>query len=252
MSTSRLACLLSVALLSFAPACSCSTPSDTDDAGRDAPTIDSADHDSGGLDSGGVDSGGEIDGGESVDAAMNDVGLSDAPRPDAPLPDGGMCTDLPADPTRPVAIQCSPCRPPGPVVVGGGGGGGCASDADCTEGDNGRCRFGRIGPFCDYDTCFVDGDCENDELCLCDGSDSGTGGGNVCISAECRIDADCAGGFACSPTLGSCGHYTNFVAYRCHRADDECGSDADCDGLGYCAFDAAANHWACSSSECAG
>jgi hypothetical protein len=199
------------------------------------------------------------DGAIEIDAATDDASGSDASAPDAailvdaaPRPDAGMCADLPADPTRPVAIQCSPCRPAGP---GGGVGGECVTDADCTAGVNGRCTFGRIGPFCDYDLCFADGDCATNEVCLCDGSRSGTGGGNVCIPAECHVDADCEDGFACSPTLGSCGHYTNFVAYRCHRATDACTTDADCAGgtfPGYCAFDEAAGHWLCSSAECAG
>jgi hypothetical protein len=188
------------------------------------------------------------DTGTDEDAAVVDAGLDAGARDLGPRPDAGMCNDLPAEPTRPVAIQCSPCRPPG--EGGGSGGGLCATDADCVDGDNGRCSFGRGGPTCDYDTCFKDEDCGADKVCLCDGASSGTGGGNTCISANCRVDADC-GAFTCSPTLGSCGHYTNFVAYRCHTATDSCATDADC-GVGYCAFDEVAGNWACSSSECAG
>jgi len=36
---------------------------------------------------------------------MNDAALRDTSPPDAPRADAGMCMDLPADPTRPVAIQ---------------------------------------------------------------------------------------------------------------------------------------------------
>lgn len=192
-----------------------------------------------------VDAAGGDDAGSVGDAATSDAGLPDT----GPRPDAGMCVDLPPDPTRPVAVQCSACRPPGP---GGGSGGTCVTDADCADaamGSNGRCTFGRIGAFCDYDTCFGDTDCSVDEICLCDG---GTGGGNVCVSAECHVDADCGPAFGCSPTLGSCGHYTGFVAYRCHRAGDACTTDADCTAPGYCAFDETAGHWACSTSECAG
>jgi len=181
------------------------------------------------------------------DAAIVDSGLDAGARDLGPRPDAGMCNDLPAEATRPVPIQCSPCRPPGP---GGGGRGTCVTDADCVGGDNGRCTFGRIGSYCDYDICFKDEDCGAAKVCLCDGSRAGTGGGNACISATCRVDADC-GAFTCSPTLGSCGHYTNFVAYRCHTATDACATDADC-GAGYCAFDDVVGHWACSTDECAG
>lgn len=187
------------------------------------------------------------------DATTDDATIADdatvdddaATLPDSgPRPDAGMCVDLPPDPTRPVAIQCSACRPPG----AGGGSGECTTDADCTEGDNGRCVFGRGGAYCDYDRCFVDADCAADEVCLCDGSN---GGGNQCVSGDCRVDADCNDAFTCSPTFGSCGHYLGFVAYRCHRAADACTTDADCDE-GYCAFDEVLGHWACSTTECAG
>ncbi len=128
---------------------------------------------------------------------------------------------------------------------------GNGATAICVAGDNGRCTYGRIGTFCNYDACFKDEDCAAGEVCLCDGSLAGTGGGNACISADCHVDADC-GAFACSPTLGSCGHYTNFVAYRCHRATDTCTIDAECGVGGYCAFDEVLGHWQCSTAECAG
>ena len=73
-----------------------------------------------------------------------------------PTPDAGMCADLLPSPTRPAPVTCSACRPPGAMSSGGGV---CASDADCTEGDNGRCAFGRAGAFCSYDACFRDSDC---------------------------------------------------------------------------------------------
>jgi hypothetical protein len=234
----KLVVVLSMALgMSFALGCSCSTTTPaTGDAG---PRVDGAPSEDGGNDLDAAD-----DGAIAVDAG-SDATVDDASHPDTgPRPDAGMCVDLPPDPTRPVAIQCSLCRPPGP----GGGTGACMTDADCTAGDNGRCSFGRGGAFCDYDLCFGDEDCNADEVCLCDGSNSG---GNTCVSAECHVDADCDGGFACSPTFGTCGHYSGFVAYRCHRATDACTTDADC-AAGYCAFDETAGHWQCSTSECAG
>ena len=68
-----------------------------------------------------------IDGGTDDDAAVADGGVDAGARDLGPRPDAGMCNELPAEPTRPVAIQCSPCRPPGP----GGGSGACTTDADC-------------------------------------------------------------------------------------------------------------------------
>ncbi len=239
---------LAAAMLAIA-GCGTSTtvePTDTGggtDGGSDAPApaVDAPGLDAPGLDAPGLDAPG-LDA-PGLDApATSDAGAADAPRPDA-----GMCVDPPPDPTRPNPVACSACRPPGTAT----GGPDCNSDADCPDtstGTNGRCVFGRIGGYCSYDTCFDDGDCATGEVCLCDG---GSGGGNTCVSGDCRVDADCAGGFACAPTFGSCGHYFGFVAYRCHRADDTCTVDADC-GTGYCAYDEVSGHWACSTSECAG
>ncbi len=221
------------------------------DAGRDAHAV--AD-DAPGLDAPGLDAPVVAEDAPSPDdapssgedaAATGDSGS----RPDAfvePPSDGGMCMDLPPPPTRPSEVVCSPCRPPG--TGGGGGRGECTSDADCTAGTNGRCGFGRIGTFCSYDGCFRDSDCAANEACMCDGA---PGGGNTCVPAGCRTNNDCAPGFACSPTFGSCGHYFGFIGFECHTAADECTTDAEC-GAGYCAFDPAIGHWACSTSECVG
>lgn len=205
-----------------------------------------------------VDSGSGTDGGGTVDAAGSDAGggddvgtdaatIADAGHDAAPRTDAGMCVDDPPGTSRPAPVTCMACRPPGPS---GGTGGTCATDADCndtTMGSNGRCLFGRIGPYCSYDACFDDGDCQATEVCLCDGND----GANTCVPADCHVDADCGVGLACAPTLGTCGHYLGFVAYRCHTSSDECTVDSDC-AAGYCAFDETLGHWACSTAECVG
>jgi len=232
--------LLLLAVGLFAACSSSSTP----DSGTDTGTSDSGGVDSGGLDSGDVDSGSmdsSLDSGvadSSADSMVVDSGMVDSTRPDA-----GMCVDPPAGESRPVAWECSDCRLPG----AGGSRGECATDADCTAGDNGRCNPARIGGMCSYDECFKDEDCADTELCACDG---GFGGGNACIEAACRVDADC-GAYDCSPTLGSCGHYFPPVGYYCHTATDACYSDADCAG-GYCAYDPTSGAWACSTAECVG
>ena len=241
MNLARFAC--SVAAVAALTGCPDTTTAG--DAGRDAPV--SAD-DAPGLDAPVVDN----DAPRTEDAPSTDdaPATEDAPSSlDAfvePPSDGGMCMDLPPAPTRPSEVVCSPCRPPGPGG-GGGGGGECTTDADCTAGTNGRCGFGRIGTFCTYDACFRDSDCADGEACLCDGA----AGGNACVPAGCRTNNDCGPGFACSPTFGSCGHYSGFIGFECHTAADECTTDGEC-GAGYCAFDPAIGHWACSTSECVG
>ena len=176
----------------------------------------------------------------AIDASVVDASL-DALMIDAPI----NCEDPPLGTGRPLPTMCSLCRPPGSGIHTGP----CATDADCTDGENGRCIFASRTSACDYDGCFKDEDCATGEICECDGS---RGGGNICVPANCITDDDC-GGFECSPTLGSCGHYTPPTAYRCHTVEDGCTIDADCAAVSdeaYCAFDESIGSWQCSTLEC--
>ena len=232
--------------------CACSdAPAGTDSGVRpDAGRMDSGvsvDAGPDGTDAGpdGTDAGPDGTDGGSMDGAVAtpDGGASDGGA-DAALPDAGLCMDLPPGPRRPIPVECSACRPPSTSTPARGD---CLADSDCTGGDNGRCVNTRFGGTCSYDECFKDDDCAAGELCLCDGSRLG---GNACITAGCHTDAEC-GAYPCSPTLGTCGHYTPPVAYQCHSAADDCQSDSEC-GVGYCAFDTLRGVWACSTLECAG
>jgi hypothetical protein len=231
----------------------CPGSNESGDAGRDAalpPGVDAPQFiDAPGTDAPGTDAPSVDDAFSATDARGSDAARTPRDAYVTPPSDGGMCMDLPPDPTRPAETVCSPCRPPG-VSTGGGGRGECETDADCTTGTNGRCGFGRAGSFCSYDECFRDSDCDTGEACLCDGTRLG-GGGNTCVSAGCRTNNDCTPGYACSPTFGGCGTYSGFIGFQCHTADDECTTDAEC-GPGYCAFDPTLAHWACSTSECVG
>lgn len=205
------------------------------------------------------DTGGDLDSGRDSGAEPDSSRADMGNPPDTGSPtDGGLasdtgsttdmgtvaCEDPPAGPSRPVPVECKPCRLPGPGMIMGGL---CAEDSDCTEGDNGRCGYSRIGGQCSYDECFSDNDCMPNQVCACDG---GYGGGNACIDANCHVDSDCAGR-ACAPSLGDCGHYFPPVGYYCHTAADTCNTDADCPG-GYCAYMPALGHWTCSMAECVG
>ncbi|RLB47160.1 MAG: hypothetical protein DRJ42_26045 [Deltaproteobacteria bacterium] len=158
-----------------------------------------------------------------------------------------MCVDLPpADRVTPIA--CSSCRP---TWADPGGSGDCSAHSDCTAGDNGRCVFGMIGAFCSYDECFEDGDCDSNEVCSCDGAV--IGGGNRCVSSNCKVGADCSSG-RCSPTYG-CLAGGPPQGWYCRTAGDTCTADSECTmdgglGGGRCAYDASAGHWACAYGIC--
>lgn len=159
---------------------------------------------------------------------------------------------------RATATSCPTDRPPG-VTMGSGGASACMNDNDCkdaSKGQNGRCVFSRIGSTCTYDTCFDDSTCGG-KVCECrTAATMASAATNHCLSeGNCRTDADCGAKGACSPSFGSCGNYTGVVAYYCHTSKDACLDDADCAASGasaYCAYNAAAGAWQCSTSQCVG
>jgi hypothetical protein len=147
----------------------------------------------------------------------------------------------------------------------------CEHDADCTEGEGGRCLVARFPcvPRCSYDECTNDADCADNKPCECRVT-TGAVTPNRCVTASnCRVDADCGPNGFCSPsllddfcactsvdyckTLGdtcssssgmcacgdSCGH-----GYFCHTPADTCLDDADC-ATGTCNFDLAHQSWLC-------
>jgi hypothetical protein len=170
---------------------------------------------------------------------------------------GGRITTVPTQ-HRPIATACGPRPAPPPAGTGGAANGPqpplppCTVDADCTQGPNGKCVTGRIGPHCTYDACFADADCGKGAVCLCGTPD---GASNVCLGQGCQIDADCPNSW-CSPTFSSCGLFSGVVSYACHTPQDECVNDTDCGtptgSGGYCMFDPMVSHWICSTSQCAG
>lgn len=135
---------------------------------------------------------------------------------------------------------------------GGDGSSRCRTDADCTQGKNGRCIGGGHSlPTCAYDRCASDTDCGPRESCNCDANE-----GNACLPANCHTDEDC-GGRGCSPTHGeTCGNMGGAVGFYCHTAHDACVNDEDCardaGSRGLCVYQPAAGHWACSYSMCVG
>ena len=150
---------------------------------------------------------------------------------------------------RALAEGCDDMRGPGSNTNQSEGS--CTTDADCTEGRNGRCEDFRGDIHCSYDTCFDDDGCDGTHVCACGGgfwSDN-----NVCLrEGNCRTDGDCGPGGYCSPSLGDCGEYSGVVGYFCHTAEDECVDDEDCEGGDHCAFDPVTDRWMCSDTACVG
>jgi hypothetical protein len=132
----------------------------------------------------------------------------------------------------------------------------CETDADCTEGANGRCIWPNGGTNeCRYDECTQDVDCGGVSVCACRVEDQF--GFNRCYQGNCVVDADCGSGGWCSPSAvhvsPSCmeGISPGSVGYFCRTADDECLNDEDCGSDGACLFDVDALHWVCHELLCA-
>jgi len=253
--------MLTGAILIGLSACNPAQVGDDTDGGL--PAADAGPADAGSVDRGGADSrepdtavpdsstrDSPLPDGHAHDSQLEDSASVDAQRADAgvdaaDLADAGACVDPVPTADRPVATECSPCRPFGYEP---GGEGDCAVHADCTDGDNGRCMLGMIGAYCSYDICFADDDCAGDQLCSCDGASFS--GANTCVPTNCRVNADCASG-RCSPSYGCLlGGSPN--GWYCRTAADECSLDDDCTEYanGRCAFSASAEHWICQYGVC--
>jgi len=142
-----------------------------------------------------------------MDASACDSACEDSGRPVPPATDAGSC-----DPGR--------VRP-----AGLGRGMGCSSDADCTEGLNGRCYPCETEDLCSYDDCFTDADCTGDMRCVCG---VGNLGANRCLSP---LD-DCGGRASTTSYAYWYGIYPSGLA--CLTTRDTCRSDSACTGGAVC------------------
>ncbi len=188
------------------------------------------------------------------DTTSSDTTNSDTTGTDTAGTDTGATTLPEPDNHRPAEIVCDRERPATEFLPDPDSGEtwDCETDADCTDGENGRCSsMPRWGWACTYDSCFEDADCGG-AVCGCNadwGSDA-----NRCYSGNCQVNADCGDGGWCSPSYGDCGDYSGVVSYYCRTPDDECLNDSDCNEQtgGYCMFSDPAARWVCSYSHCAG
>lgn len=163
------------------------------------------------------------------EAERTDVGLNDS----ADAAHGGRtapaaCVPEPARHRE--SGECDDYRPSGQYATSETYKPLCQSDADCTEGRNGRCTpyasffytDGHSSLRCTYDACTRDADCGAREICHC----GENGAENRCLAAGCRVDADCQSGY-CSPYTATIGVFPT-VEYACRTCLDECVDDSDC------------------------
>jgi hypothetical protein len=143
----------------------------------------------------------------------------------------------------------------------GGGGQTCSADGDCGAPDGSftwytHCLRGK----CAADACLADSDCASDQVCAC--SSQYYGGNacfhpNVCVPANCHIDADCGPGGAgfCASSAGYCGAIEGFY---CQKPTDPCvdpSTDCHCPGVTVpaCVYSPAGANWVCGQAAvCAG
>lgn len=135
---------------------------------------------------------------------------------------------------------------------------GCTTDAECTDGPNGRCSHfddlwdsgdsGDSGDSCGCTyACATDADCGVGEACLAGSHDAGHDA-PTCVPAACTTASDCAS--------GSCGvaHWYDGCSWtsslQCRTEADTCASDDDCqDGCGTLATDGS-EPFSCSTQDC--
>ena len=140
----------------------------------------------------------------------------------------------------------------------------CTSDADCTDGANGKCYHddyvemgGRVmapasgtgtdGCACTY-SCATDADCGEGQACVPGGLVDKDLDHATCEPAECKTDADCASG-----ECGLSSYYDGCfwdTSLTCRDADDACRVDADCSDAA-CAGDTYTHTYECQSMDCA-
>ena len=135
---------------------------------------------------------------------------------------------------------CSSSLPRADYVCAAGSYDLCKTDVDCAATANSYCSstVGAAGCYC-ATGCVSDADCAANSICQC-GDPVGH-----CVTASCRSDAECPGGFCATyDSTAGCGG----LAFACTTPRDECHSGSDC-AAGYCVL-ASDGHRVCASPNC--
>lgn len=168
---------------------------------------------------------------------------------------GGLFAGRTPEHHRGAPEECAAARPAVNASIPGGT---CAADADCAEGENGRCvyTFSEPSTVCSYDACAADSDCGGAQVCDC--RNEASYNANTCFHGNCQLDADCGAGGFCSPSaVLVASNCTTTIdpgsfGYFCHTPSDECLDDSDCPepSPSACVFTVEKMRWACVALEC--
>jgi len=126
----------------------------------------------------------------------------------------------------PPATDAGACDPARVRPAGWGRDWGCSSDADCTDGMNGRCYPCETVDLCSYDECFTDDDCAGDTQCVC-------GAGIVLGANRCLGRTEGCGGGASAVTYSDWSGIS-VAGLACLTTRDTCRSNAECGPGEYC------------------
>ncbi|MDB4933488.1 MAG: hypothetical protein JWP87_460 [Labilithrix sp.] len=188
---------------------------------------------------------------DAASANAPDASSADSSSPDASTDAAKITTHAPAV-HRPAPVSCTHTRGAGDFDVTLQFAA-CKSDAECINGDNGRCLSSKGGAqtnTCSYDTCFDDSACSG-KVCTCRESPA-SNAANRCSAGNCTIDANCGAGGYCSPSVDPDKTNYGITGWWCHTRKDTCADDADCTSStntnAKCAYDPSSAHWACSST----
>jgi len=133
----------------------------------------------------------------------------------------------------------------------------CASDAECSDGPNGKCAhyegfdLGGATTYCGCAyPCSTDSECQDGTVCVCAGVVPSNNAWPYCATAACTTDKDCPSG-ECGISAYNDGCGIN-VELACRAGDDPCRLDAECaEGYQCVTSYITPGEWACQTTNCA-
>jgi hypothetical protein len=130
----------------------------------------------------------------------------------------------------------------------------CTSDADCVDGEMGKCVHHDNAPgdlpystcYCQYE-CTSGADCDPGSVCLPAGMVPGYYDYPICVPAACTQNSDCGECGECALGRRHDGCQVS-VSFACRHANDECRTNDDC--MGEQCVPRVPEPWSCVGSGC--